>query len=118
MGVRLVAMSGDSPERLRDLKEASELDYDVLSDIDLEAAKALGLAFHVEDEYVDLLKAHQYDLEGNSISTEQILPVPAVFVVNARGIITFSYVNPTYQIRCDPDVVLAAARAVVKSQGR
>jgi hypothetical protein len=37
-------------------------------------------------------------------------------VVDADGVITFSYVNPNYRVRCDPDVVLAAARVVASGR--
>ena len=116
--MRVVALGGDDPERLRLLAENKELEYELLSDIGLEAAKAFGLAFHVSDDYVEMLDLYQLDTTGNSVETEQILPVPAVFVLSSRGVIQFSYVNPDYRIRCDPDVILAAARATMKVEQR
>jgi len=37
--------------------------------------------------------------------------VPAVYLVDGEGMITFHYVHPDYKIRLDPDLLLAAARA-------
>jgi hypothetical protein len=39
------------------------------------------------------------------------LPVPAVYLVDGEGTITFHYVHPDHKIRLDPDLLLAAARA-------
>ena len=41
-----------------------------------------------------------------------MLPVPAVFVVDAKGIIQFHYVNPDYRIRVPGSLILEAARSV------
>ncbi|MBZ0269984.1 AhpC/TSA family protein [bacterium] len=116
LGVAVVGLSADTPEMLRPTKEKHALDIALLADFDLHAAKALGLAFHVADSYIEKLAEYGLDTEGNAVSESQVLPVPAVFVVDADGVITFSYVNPNYRVRCDPDVVLAAARAVVSGE--
>jgi len=111
----MVALSADAPERLRPTQDRHDLGFTLLSDFELSAAKALGLAYRVSDDYVDRLAEYGIDTGGNAVSTEQVLPVPAVFVVDADGTITFTYVNPNYRVRCDPDVLLAAAAAVTKA---
>jgi peroxiredoxin len=112
--VQLIGISGDSPERLQSTLEEKEVGFTLLSDFELAASKAFGLAFHVSDEYVQKLAQYHLDTEGNSVSTQQILPVPAVFVVSPDHVITFSYVNPNYKVRCDADVLLAAAAAATR----
>jgi peroxiredoxin len=115
MGVSLIAISGDTPERLQKSQEEVEVTYTLLSDYELHASKAFGLAFHVSDEYVTKLSGYKLDIAGSSVQSQQILPVPAVFVVGADKVITFSYVNPNYRVRCDPDVILAAAKAAAQT---
>lgn len=44
------------------------------------------------------------------------LPVPAVYLADEEGTVTFHYVHPDYKIRLDPDVLLAAAQAGVKTE--
>ena len=114
MGVALIAVSGDTPERLQATSMEGEVSFTLLSDHALKASKALGLAFHVSDEYVAKLAKYEMDLDGSSIQSEQVLPVPAVFVVNKQKLITFSYVNPNHRVRCDPNVILAAAKAAAE----
>lgn len=80
------------------------------------AAKALGIAFKVEEETVALYKdKYGIDLEGDSGQTHHLLPVPSVFVAGADGVISFSYVNPNYRVPLSADVLLAAAYGKVVS---
>ncbi|MEX1011972.1 MAG: hypothetical protein WDZ29_07915 [Balneolaceae bacterium] len=44
-----------------------------------------------------------------------MLPVPAVFIVDMSGEIRFQYVNPDYKERISGDILIAAARALAKS---
>jgi len=37
------------------------------------------------------------------------LPVPAVYLVDRSGTITFHYVHPDYKLRLHPELLLAAA---------
>ena len=41
-----------------------------------------------------------------------VLPVPAVFAIDAKGVIEFSYVNPDYKRRLPADELLAAAKRI------
>jgi len=43
-----------------------------------------------------------------------ILPVPASFFLGTDGVISFEYINPHYQVRVDPEILLAAAKAELK----
>lgn len=113
MGYRLVAMCGDTPERLAE--GAGETEFELLSDYDLTASIALGLAFRVSDEYVQKLAGRDYDIQGNSLAgSEQALPVPAVLVLDAEARVRFSYVDPNYRVRLSPEVLVAAARSALE----
>ena len=49
----------------------------------------------------------------NSGETHAQLPVPAVFVVVSDNTIKFEYADPSFKVRLEPDVILAAAEAMV-----
>jgi peroxiredoxin len=74
------------------------------------AAQALGVAFRVDDAGVERLRGMKMDIEKDSGEKHHVLPVPAVFVVDADGTIHFSYANPNYKVRLDPQLLLAAVR--------
>ena len=76
------------------------------------ASQGFGIAFHV----VDRDDAYYAKLERASGETHYMLPVPAVFIVGTDGIIKFQYVDPNYRVRLDPELLIAAAKSVRKSE--
>jgi peroxiredoxin len=116
MGFNIIAISPDRPEFLRMSMEDVEMDYTLLSDSLMEASKAFGIAFRLDDETFQRYKQNGLDLEERSGQDHHLLPAPAVFLTNGDGVFEFQYVNPDYQQRIDKDVLMAAANAVVQSQ--
>ena len=68
----------------------------------------------MDDKTIERYKGYHIDLEESSGEKHHQLPVPSAFVVGTDGVIRFTYVNPDYKVRVDPDVLLAAARAALK----
>ena len=69
----------------------------------MDAAKAFGLAFQVDNEkFQEFLAKHSGEHHG-------LLVVPAVYIVDRDLEVRFQYVNPNYKVRIDPKTVLAAA---------
>jgi peroxiredoxin len=115
MGFQIIAVSPDRPGILKAPAEKQELKYRLLSDSEMTAAKALGIAFRVDDTTVTKYKTdYGIDLEADSGQTHHLLPVPSAFVVGRDGVIQFSYVNPNYKVRIDPGVLLEAARVALR----
>ena len=111
LGYRILAISPDKPEYLRASKQENELSYTLMSDSDMSATKAFGLAFKVDQETIDRYKNNGLDLAERAGFDHYLLPAPAVFLVNPDGLITFQYVNPDYKTRIKSEVLLAAAEA-------
>ncbi len=111
MGYTVYAISADRPELLSETLDKNELSYTLLSDAPMTAAKALGIAFKVDDATVQRYKSVGIDLEADSGHDHHLLPAPAVFITDTEGIIKFKYVNPDYKKRIDGGILLAAAKA-------
>lgn len=109
IGYQLLAISPDRPEKLKATLDNNELGYTLLSDSPMNASKAFGIAFKVDQETVDRYKSIGLDLEGDSGYDHHLLPVPAVYIVNTDGIVKFNYVNPDYKERISGEVLLKAA---------
>lgn len=111
MGYQIIAISPDQPSAMAVTVDEHELTYTVLSDSDMTAARAFGLAFRVDDELVTTYKS-QYgiDLERASGETHHQLPVPAVYILDQSATIRFAYVNPNYKVRIDPETLVDQAR--------
>ena len=86
------------------------MSYQLLSDSKMEASQGFGLAFKVDDKTHEIYKGYGIDLEAASGEKHHLLPVPSVFLVGTDGIIDFSYVNPDYKVRIEPEILLAAAQ--------
>jgi peroxiredoxin len=116
LGYQIVIMSPDRPEKIREFNAKGNYAYTILSDSDLVAARALGVAFRVSDKGFEALKSYDLDIEDASGKQHHLLPVPAIFIVDTEGAIRFEYVNPDYRVRIDPGTLLAAAEADAKAR--
>ena len=114
LGYRLIAISPDRPEELSRTMSRDKLDYVLLSDSRAEALAAFGIGYRVDDATIEKYHGYGIDLEEASGESHHALPVPSVFIVDAQGILQFSYSNPDYKVRVPGSVVLAAAKAIAE----
>jgi peroxiredoxin len=117
-GVDVLFLSGDRPEILyNSLKQETQEDidgmgYTILSDADIDAAKALGIAFRQEQATIERYENNGMDIAGSSMKNYGVLPVPAVYVIDSDGMVTFSFIEADYKVRLPADDLLAAASEV------
>jgi len=112
-GAQLFAISPDRPDIVETPAEKQDLGYRLLSDSSMQAAKAMGIAFKLDDATVTKYKSsYKIDIEADSGQTHHLLPVPAVFVIDRNGTIQFSYVNPNYKERLEPEILLAVVKSL------
>lgn len=116
LGFDVWFLSIDRPEVLRPSLDDPEIGYTILSDSTLEATRAFGIAFKVDDETLRRYLGYGIDLEASSGENHHVLPVPSTFIVGRDGTIRFGYSNPNYAVRLHPDVLLAAARAHARDE--
>lgn len=112
-GIQLVAVSPDSPESLRRSLDATPLEYTLVSDSRAELTRAFGIGFRVDADTRAKYREYGIDLEqASGGQTHHILPVPAVFLIDAQGRIQFAYANPDYRTRVPLRLVRAAVDAL------
>jgi len=110
LGFDVWFVSPDKPELLAEGDHA-EHGYRLLSDPEMNAAQAFGIAFHVDDQTHERYLGFGMDLNERSGDDHRALPAPATFIIGADGVVQFGYVNPDYSVRLAPQVLLAAAQA-------
>ena len=110
MGFEVLFLSADRPETLHASLKEPVPGYTLLSDSRMQAARAFGIAFRVDDATVRRYREHGIDLDAASGETHHELPVPAVFLVDQRGVIRFVHANPDYKVRISATELLVAAR--------
>lgn len=111
-GFDVVFFSADRPQVLRSSLKEPHPGYTLVSDAKGDGARALGIAYRMDDATYAQYKAYGIDLEKLSGNTLHQLPVPAVFIIDQRGYIRFVYANPDYKVRLKGDELLQAAREV------
>lgn len=90
-GYQIIAISPDSPESLQASISKNKLNYLLLSDNHTVASRGFGLAFQAPERYTEMLS------KASAKQNINVLPVPAVFVVNTAGEILFEHINPDYK---------------------
>jgi peroxiredoxin len=114
LGYQVLLVSADSPEALRKAKRPPYALHQVLSDNTMAGARALGIAFQLDDHTLKLYREYNVDLDDASGHSHHQLPVPSAFVVGRDAVVRFSYVNPDYKVRVDPSALVAAVRAALR----
>ncbi len=121
-GFEVLFLSNDRPDLLyqslkRETQETIEgLDYKILSDANLNAARSLGTAFTVSDMLIERRYEKGQDIEGSSLTKYKALAVPAVVVVDQSGKITFMYANPNVKVRLSADELRQAADSLLANR--
>ncbi|MFC9255526.1 peroxiredoxin-like family protein [Amycolatopsis thailandensis] len=109
LGVKLVAVSPQLPDGSL---STNDLAFTVLSDVDNELGRALGITFRQDPELKPTFDALIGDVEKINGAAEWELPYPTVLVVDGEGVIRYIDVHPDYTTRTDPADVLAAVKAL------
>jgi peroxiredoxin len=118
MGFDVLFLSGDRAELLYDsldeetLADIDGLGYRILSDAKANAAIALGIAFRASDRTIRRRHEKGQDIEASSMVLHGVLPVPAVFAIDATGQIRFAYANADYKLRLPADELRDVAGAM------
>jgi len=112
-GINIVGISPDRPDFLKKSLNDLNTDFTLLSDSDMQASKAFGIAFKENEETVARLKENGMDLEERSGRDHHLLPVPSVFLINNEGRIDFEYVNPNYKERINHNILMTAVDAML-----
>ena len=108
-GYQILAISTDNAAHAAATDADTELGYQLLADSKMDAAKAFGLAYKVDQAMLDKLESYHIDIEAASGETHHLLPVPAVYLTDAHGTITYRYFNADYTVRLSSEELLKAA---------
>lgn len=100
LGFQIIAVSPDSPEKLKESLDKQQLDYQLFSDADGSLTRNMGLAFKAPEKYGSML----IDFSGGG--NTGFLPVPALFVVDTEGSILFEFISPDYKQRIPAPLLL------------
>jgi peroxiredoxin len=108
LGYQLIAISPDRVSKFKESITKHKLDYQLLSDSNLDLANSFGLSFKLDAKTLEKYEKFGINVEEASGKKHHSLPMPAVYVLDTKGLIHFSYVNPNYKVRLNEKVLLTA----------
>jgi peroxiredoxin len=108
-GVRLIAISSQTPEASLSTAEKNQLSFDVLSDVGSKVAQAYNIAFELPDELKQLYTQFGHALPDSNGTSDWQLPIPATFVIAPNHRILVAHIDVDYRNRLDPSEALAIA---------
>ena len=104
---QLVAISPQLPDQTLTTAQKNELEFDVLSDVGNKVAQQFGLLFTLDKRIQELYTGFGIDFEQTYGDKTYQLPLPATYVINQNGIITYAFLNEDYTLRAEPSDVMA-----------
>jgi peroxiredoxin len=113
LGVHLLAISPQIPDRLVAIKRRLDLPFPVASDPDASLIRSLGIAFApTPEEQVERLQLG-YDNPAVLGNGRWDLPYPTVVVIDQDYVVRFADAHPNWMVRTEVDTVLDEVRSLI-----
>lgn len=112
LGAQLVAVSPEPPDESLSTAEKNGLEFQVLSDVEAEAARAYRLLFDISGRLRDAYVGMDKYLSELNADGQWHLPIPATYVIRQDGRIVLACVDPEYRNRLEPAAIVAALQRV------
>jgi len=110
LGAQLIAVSPDKPESEQDTISKNEIKFKILSDPLNAIAKKYGLVFKVEKDLRDVYLGFGIDLEKSQGNNKWELPIPATYVIQKNGKISYSFLDVNYKNRASVEDITNALK--------
>jgi len=111
LGANLIALTPELPDKSLDTQEKNQLEFEVLTDLNNEVARAYGIVFQLPEEVSELYK-QSFDLEAYNGNDSDELPLAATYVIDTDGTIRYAFLDADYRNRAEPDEILVALRTL------
>lgn len=111
-GGKLVAISVENPDSSLSVTEKNKLEFEVLSDKNLDLARKFKLVYELPQETDEKYKGFGVDLVKDNGTAKPELPISATYIVNKKGEITYAFLDPDYKKRLDADVIIAELKKI------
>jgi peroxiredoxin len=108
-------ISPELPSYIATMAARHKLTFPILWDEKSKVAEAFGLAFTLPDDLREVYRSFGNDLAVKNGDPSWRLPVPARFVIDAKGIVRAVEADPDYRYRPEPTATLDVLRKVVAS---
>ncbi|WP_299439823.1 peroxiredoxin-like family protein [uncultured Aquimarina sp.] len=102
----IVGISAEIPELVNQTIDKNTLSFPVLSDIDAELMKAIGIVFQLDEASKKEFENFGMDFTRIHKNNNFELPVPAIYIINKKMEIVFVHFEEDYMTRLEPTELL------------
>jgi peroxiredoxin len=107
-GATLIAITPEGKEGIDSTIAKTGATFSIISDEGMKISNDYGVTFKVDDKLVSRYKNFGVDLLKNNNQKDAMLPVPAVYVINRDGAVTFRFFNEDYKKQVAVKEILGA----------
>ena len=110
-GATLVALTPELPDYSLSTQEKNELEFEVLTDLNNDVARAYGIVFTL-DAKTGKYYEEKLQLSVRNATSSSELPVPATYIIDSKGKIRYAYINPDYKQRVDVKTLIKELKQI------
>jgi peroxiredoxin len=98
-GAKLIAITPENKENIKKTLQKTDVSFSIISDDNTKIMTDYKVAFELDSITNMKYKTYGINLKKNNGSNGSNLPVPAVYVINKKGEISFRYFDSNYKKR-------------------
>jgi len=116
LGVALLALSPQIPDRLFDIKQRHGLDFLIASDLHNELGRGFGTLYTYDDASQQAAVSRGRPIGDVTGTGTWELPMPTVIVLDRDRVVRFAEVSPDWLVRTEAEPIVEAVRALKPHQ--
>lgn len=98
-GARIIAVTPEKKENIDKTIKKTKATYSIVADDHLKIMSAYKVAYMLDEQTTKKYKSYGVDLLQKNGDNGNNLPVPAVYIINQEGIITYRYFDTDFRKR-------------------
>ncbi len=112
LGAEVIALSPQNEAETMLNRERDRLQLHMITDTDNAIARQFGITYEVGADVRGLYEAAGLDLGRTNAAANWSIPLPAAYLIAPDRRIVYSFVDPNYLQRAEPETVLAELRSL------
>jgi peroxiredoxin len=105
-GAYIIGVTPETGDNISKTIDKTHASFSIIQDKDYRIMKAYDVNYTVNDETLSHLKKYGIDLEKNNGNKDHVLPVPATYVINSSGKISYVHFDKDYTRRASVSLLL------------
>jgi peroxiredoxin len=106
-GAQVIAITPEGSEGVAKTVEKTGAVFPILTDADMKISKSYAVAYDVDDRTLGRYKNAGIDLLALNGQKQAQLPVPAVYIINKEGSVSYRYFDADYRKRVSVKEILS-----------